>query len=295
MMPLPTLLLAGLLLLALRMPGRAAPATLDASAAPNRPAAAAARPTRQARPASQVLADHARAIGGAAPFRKHKTMRIKRSRVIHGIGLEGSEELWATSTGKALQVMTMPGIGVFRQGNDGKSYWMQDPINGLRELEGAEQEQARIEATWGKEVKLPKLYERVRGVPPPEGADPQGECVELAPKLGKPVTVCFDPETHLRTLQQGVQSSPQGDIPFRATFDDWREVRGVKIPFVERLHAGPMSTEARVVEVAFDEPMPASLFKRPRPDRGDKTEQGGKSNETGEADEAAPQVAPGKK
>ena len=76
---------------------------------------------------------------------------------------------------------------------------------------------------------------------------------------------CFDARTHLRAYQQGKQATPQGEVPYSARLSDWREVEGVKLPFREETTAGPMTVEAKLAEVKFDQKMAASLFQMPKP------------------------------
>lgn len=218
------------------------------------------------RPADTVLADYARAIGGAAAWNKHRTLHAKRDFEVKASGIHGTEERWATRDGKMLMLMTLPGVGEIRQGSNGKVQWSQDPINGLRILQGAEEEEARLDATWDADVRLRDMYQSARSVPPPT-APPAGkrwECVELTAKLAKPTTACFDAETHLRTYQQGTHASPQGDQPFKVTFAEWRGVDGVKLPWREEMTAGPVTLDANVTELKFDVKVDGKQFELPK-------------------------------
>jgi hypothetical protein len=214
-----------------------------------------------------ILDDYAQAIGGAQALGRHKNLYVKREIKVKGMGVGGTEERWSTAAGQMLSVTTLPGIGVVKQGADGRQRWSQDPINGLRILKGAEDEQARIEGTWNADVKLLKLYKNVRVVPRPDGApkDDPFECLELQPALGKPAIACFDARSHLRAFQQGKQATPQGEVPYSARLSDWREVEGVKLPFREETTAGPMTVEARTSEVKFNQKLGPTFFRLPKP------------------------------
>ncbi len=231
---------------------------------------AAASPAPEAAPpraVKAILADYSKAIGGARALGKHKNVYVKREIAVKGMGVGGTEERWATAAGQVLSVTTLPGIGVIKQGSTGRVRWSEDPINGLRILKGAEEEQARIEGTWNGDVKLDKLYKTIRPASRPEAA-PKGdplECVELVPAVGQPAVACFDANTHLRAYQQGKQATPQGEIPYSARLSDWREVEGVKLPFREETTAGPMTVEARLAEVKFNQKLSPTLFQLPKP------------------------------
>lgn len=232
-------------------------------------AAAPAETPTPLRPAQAILADYANAIGGHAAWKRLRSVHIKRGLTVAGQGASGSEEHWATAEGKNLSVSTLQNVGTFRQGSDGRAAWSQDPVFGLRKLEGAEQEEARINGAWNAEADLASLYLNVRSVPPPKEAQAEAsaslECVELQKKLGKPSVLCFDAKTHLRVSQTGVQPSPGGDIPYKLVFGDWRAVKGIKTWYLEKMTAGPTTVEGRISSLVLDEKIPASRFKMPKP------------------------------
>jgi zinc protease len=232
------------------------------------PAGDAGAPVATAtRTVKAILRDYARAIGGPGALGKKRNVYVKRDITVKGMGVNGTEERWATSGGQVLSVTTLPGIGVIKQGSTGRVRWSEDPINGLRILKGAEEEQARIDGTWNADVKLDKLYRTIRPAARPDGApkDDPLDCVELGPAKGLPAVACFDARTHLRVYQQGKQSTPQGEVPYAARLTDWREVEGVKLPFREETTAGPMTVEAKLAEVKFDQKLAPSLFQMPKP------------------------------
>ncbi len=227
----------------------------------------ASDPAAAARGVNEIIADHITALGGKAALARHKTLVVKRKITIKGMGMEGLEERYAASGDRFLSMTSIPGIGTVKQGSDGKTFWSEDPINGLRLLSGAEKAQARIDGSWNAELRLTELYKSVAVVPAPESA-PKGvalECLELTPGEGRPMTVCFDASSHRRVFQAGRQTTPQGEIPFSARFSDWKTFDGISLPTFEETTAGPTTIEARVSEVKFGEKLDPGLFKLKRP------------------------------
>jgi len=220
----------------------------------------------------EILADYVQAVGGAEAMNKLKSVHLKRRLEVKGMQFTGTEERSATATGQMLTVMEITGVTKARQGTDGKVQWSEDQIFGLRVLTGAEEEEARIDSTWNADLHLKELYQKLRSVPPPEPppAGKSWECVEMTPKLGKPLVACFDAETHLRTMQKGVRATPQGETPVKASFSDWRTVKGLKMPYTEELSMGPIVMVAKVTELKFDERFPAKLFELPKAARAAK-------------------------
>lgn len=233
------------------------------------PAPAAPAPA-PARAADAILDDFADALGKAA-LGKHKSLYMKRAVTVKAMGVEGSEERWAIASGKYLLQMTLPGVGTMKSGSTGAGKagvrWSEDPINGLRILKGAEDEQARLEASWNAELQLKQLFKTREVVQTPAGAPKGGklECVRLTPQAASPVTMCFDAATHLISYQEGKQQSPQGEVPYAVKFSDWREVQGVKRPYREEMTVGPMSMEAQLQEIQFGAKIDSARFKMPKP------------------------------
>jgi hypothetical protein len=219
------------------------------------------------RTAKVILADHVEAIGGAKALKRHKTLRLVRKVTVKGMGIEGTEERFATAENKFFSRTTIPGIGVVRTGSDGKTFWSEDPINGMRVLSGLEQEQARRDARWNAELHLAELYQTVNVVPPPTNA-PAGaalECLELSSPKVPTLTLCFDKTTHQRVFQTGRQATPQGEIPFEARFSAWKTYGGISMPTVEETKAGPTTILITLSEVRFDEKLDPGLFKLKAP------------------------------
>ena len=243
---------------------------LLASAAGVARAQAPAPAAAPARGADAILDDFANALGKPA-LSQHKTLYMKRAVSVKAMGVEGTEERWANASGKYLLQMTLPGIGTMKSGSTGAGKagvrWSEDPINGLRILKGAEDEQVRLESTWNAELQLKQLFKTREPLPPPAGA-PKGtplECVRLTPATAAPVTMCFDATTHLISYQEGQQPGPQGEVPYAVKFSDWREVQGVKRPHKEEMTVGPMSMEARLEQIQFGAKIDPARFKMPRP------------------------------
>jgi hypothetical protein len=237
---------------------------LDGGPIPQAPAPTATLPPL--RDGRAVLADYAKAIGDEKAWKAHKSLRVKREVTVKAMQFAGQEEMWIAKGGKIYGETTMPGMGKFRRGSDGRIAWSNDPISGLRILKDSEAEEVHIAATWNSDWHLANLYPKVSSVPPPETmpAGQSWECVELHKKTGPPTKTCFDSTTHLKVWERGVQASQGGQVPYETRFSDWRLVDGVKLSHRETVTVGPVTMESRIVELVFDEPVPANLFALPR-------------------------------
>jgi hypothetical protein len=215
-----------------------------------------------ARTVEQILADHAAALGGEAPWKGKRSLKRLQDVSVVAQGISGSSEEVLTSKGQSLALLTIPGVGLLRIGNDGKRCWSHDPINGLRVLVGVEAEQARLQNTWKADLRLGELYKSIKVVP--AAGAPGEECLELTPAEGKPSVQCFDATTHLPTTIRGIAASPQGESPFVARVSDWRDVGGMKVPHRQELVSGPATIVFTLKSLTWNVPTPARLFALPK-------------------------------
>jgi len=249
-----------------------APAAAPAPAAstPPPPSATTSTTAKPAAPVKlrkpeEILADAVKATGGEAAWNAHKTLHFKMETTLQGMDMGGVGERFQTKADKALTIMDMTGLGRVREGNNGKVAWTEDPVQGIRYLDGAEAEQTRIGSSWNVDMRAGDLFSKLESA---TELGPNGtalECVVATPKIGAPLRSCYDPRTHLQVSQSGVRTSGQGDMPFRAVVKEWREVSGVKIPFESNTQMGPITTVDRVTAVTFDEPMDDKMFDPPKP------------------------------
>ncbi len=184
--------------------GKQPPAPATAQAAPAAPGV---------RTPDAILADAVAATGGVAGWAAHKTAHIKLTISLQGMGMGGPAEHFQTNANQSLTLTTLPGVGTIREGSNGKVLWAQDPINGLRLLDGAEAEQARIEAAWNTDLQAHELFPKIEtAIDSPAGL----ECLMLTPKVGPPIRNCYDAQTHLQVSQEGMRATAQGDMPFHS-------------------------------------------------------------------------------
>jgi hypothetical protein len=224
--------------------------------------AAATAPQRSAK---DILSDYQKAIGDEAAWKHHKTAILKREITIKAMRFTGTETLKIAKGGKLISDSMLPGMGAFRMATNGKVAWSQDPINGLRILKGSEAEDLRLAAVWNPEWRLLSLYKSSTVVPPPDEAKGAvWECIEFGKAEGKAVTLCFDAVTHLRVLEKGVKSSPGGEMPYVSRYADWRKVDNVLVWHQEELVVGPITMEAKITSLTFDQPIPAKDFELPK-------------------------------
>lgn len=224
---------------------------------------AVAPPLTRIDPAAQPLVDAwARALGGRDRVRAVGALHL-RGKLGKG-GLAGTIDLWATPRGELRedrQLAFLHEVEVF----DGAHGWLSDRNAEVRDLAGFEIDDAlAVGYFWAGAAIAPERLAGTVTVAPTGG-------LVLAPAGGaRPVTVTFDPTTHLpRTL------SRRDHEKLRTTaLGDWRAVDGVMIPFSIREDNGTPG-DAEAIEVTFAAHGSSPAFARP-PDRApDATVDGG--------------------
>ena len=212
------------------------------------------------RPPDAILADAIAAMGGAAAWSGHSTVHVKVTLALQGMAMGGPAEHFQTRGNKSLTISELPAVGQIREGTNGTKFWAQDPVNGLRILQGAEEDQARIESAWNMEMQAHELFAKIETA---TDAPPDQECLTLTPRVAPVRRACYDRQTHLEISQEGTQVTPQGNVPFHSTASDWRAVGNVKVPYGSQMQAGPMTISTTVNQIAFDEPIDEKMFDPP--------------------------------
>jgi len=182
-------------------------------------------------PAAEALfAANVEAVGGKAKIDTIKSFYREDTMEIPSQKIKITNKMW-WKEGDFYSEADMPGMGVTKIWKVGDALWSQDPINGLRKIEGKEAEQQLrgnedlvVTANWKKH--FAKAETKARRV-----ADGKTLIdVLLTTEGGDEVTMSFDEETKLVVEQAFVQDSPQGKIPMKAINDEYKDFDGFKVP-----------------------------------------------------------------
>ncbi len=222
-------------------------------------------PTPTTRTPQAVFADAIQATGGEAAWNAHQTAHFKIETVFQGMGMGGTGDRYATRGNKSMSVTEMTGLGTIREGSNGTVFWAQDPLQGLRMLEGPRRSRRASSRAGTPSCRRRSCSRRWRSPTEPGPDGKPLECVVATPKVGAPIHSCYDPATHLQVLQTGIRATPQGDVPFRAVMRDWRDVGGIKLAFEAETQVGPLTLVVRVKNVTFDEPLDEKMLRAADP------------------------------
>ena len=203
-----------------------APAASDGSTA-NQPTPA---PVEQLPDGAELLAASVEASGGVDEIAKFETIHIEGVVKADKQNLEGTMQLWWRKDGNVYLEQNITGIGRSRVGYDGETIWLDEPISGLRKLEGTEAT-AYIQSSWMFQGHAwERYYSAANTLAKQRLADGSGEVweVELVSKGGPNLTLGLDTQTKLIRYAKSVQPSILGDMPVDVVSDGYELVEGYK-------------------------------------------------------------------
>lgn len=179
----------------------------------------------------QILDKYVQALGGRAAIEKLKTRVLKGSQTTWD-GKEFPLEIYQTAPNKFLSQVTMP-RGIISQGFNGTIGWVKNP-RGQRELSGEDLIEIKRGAEFYDSLKLKELYPNLKIVGKEKIGEREAFVAESAVSPTKTVKLFFDAQTGLLARVATYTQTLIALIPEQMDFENYREVDGVKIPFMVR-------------------------------------------------------------
>ena len=184
-----------------------------ASTAPKQPGDPAAPSVEQ------IINRYIEVLGGESNLRKI-TSRVSTGNIeLTSMGLSGTVDSYEQAPNRSSVIMNLKGFGVLQQTFNGSARWLHDPVQGYIKLPNVipgskDQFQKELEL---KQIASSLRFDRKDKVG-------QRDCFVLVQTVGATVLVqyYFDVETGLLLKENG------------AHYEDYRDVSGVKVPFVVR-------------------------------------------------------------
>ncbi len=177
-------------------------------------------------------------------------------------GVNGKMDVYAARPNKLLMKMSIPGVGDFNTGYDGKVAWMSSALTGPMLLEGKMGEQVATQADFDHTLHDPADYMKMEilGVKTFNGE----ECYELSlvHKTGFESTEYFSQKTGLQRGFVATQESPLGPVKSTTLITDYKQFGDLLMPSRISQKAAGVETIMTMDEMEFDKVDPA-LFKLP--------------------------------
>jgi hypothetical protein len=213
----------------------------------------------------EILDKYLQAVGGREANEKIQTRSMKGTVELAPMGIKGTAEVFQSAPDKNYSKITLNGIGEIIEAYDGKVAWTINPIQGNRDKTGDELLQTKIAANFHRETNFEKLYPKmeVKGIE--KIGDKEAYAVIATPAGLEPQTLYFDRQSGLLLREDATMVSPEGKIPVKSFYEDYREIDGVKIPYKVRAVLPQFEITTIVTEVKNSVKIDENLFSKPKP------------------------------
>jgi hypothetical protein len=222
----------------------------------------AAKPSEPLPDAAALLEKSVEASGGREKIGAIQSFHFAGKVSAPKLNITGSVETWWKG-GDFYMVQTIEGIGTNRSGKQGDVIWTEEPINGLRKLDGQEAEQH----SWASSLLLAadwkKYFTEAQTVAAKDHDGKPAYDVKLTSKSGAELTLTIDKESSLVVAQDFEVVNPMGRTPVKMALEEYREVEGVKIPFRQSSDLGVLQLSQEISDVKFNVEVDASKFAMP--------------------------------
>lgn len=179
----------------------------------------------------EVINRFIEAIGGRdavlAQGGRHIFMKLE----IPAQGMSGDLEVYTQPPNKMLATVSIAGIGEMRQGFDGTTGWMMNPMVGPMVMDSLQLQQMRQNADAYSYLYPDEMIASLEtvGTETFEGATCYN--VKVTTTWGESYNEFFDTTTGLQVGSRRQQESPMGSMESTTIVSDYRDLDGLKAPF----------------------------------------------------------------
>ena len=214
---------------------------------------------------NEIAAKCARGSGGKDAWAKISTQVLSGTMEISTVGITGKIEITSKAPDKVFHMFSLAdGQFVQKRGFDGRVGWEFESQKGLKRLEGAQLEDARLEGIFDTEVRLKEVYPDMKVTGRAKVGDRNAYAVLTHGPGGKTNTFYFDAETGLRIAEDSEGPDENGkNEKSNLLYEDYRAVSGIQIPFRIRITSPSVSLVIQVQEVKHNVPVDESIFAMP--------------------------------
>ena len=178
----------------------------------------------------EILERYVQALGGADALSRITTRLAKGSR----IGADGvlvPEEVYQKAPDKLLTITSYPQV-VFSNGFNGITGWGHSSREGATPLAVQLLAQLKRDAVFYKEIKTEQLYSNLTVLGKTSVRDGEAYLVQATPADGPAEKLFFDIKTGLFVRRYTESDTPLGKLPLQTDYEDYRDVDGIKQPFL---------------------------------------------------------------
>jgi hypothetical protein len=191
-------------------------------------------------PAAQLVEKYVQAIGGHDAVARLQARHVTADVSMPAMGMNMTMEMYSARPNKSVMRMEMSGMSM-GEGYDGTTAWATDPMNGPRLLDGAELAQRLDMSSFDNGMDYARAFPKMETIGEKTVAGKPCWNVRLTGERGTVEEACFDKESGLLVATHGTRTSRMGEVTVDATYSEYKEFDGVRIPTVTNLSQGGQS------------------------------------------------------
>ena len=210
-----------------------------------------------------ILTKYVDAIGGREAQEKLKSRVIKGKVELSGMSSWDQLEIYAKAPNKSLTVMNVAPMGQVKHGFDGCTVWNVGDTIGSQTLTDAALSAFSTDSDFYREIGLRELYPGIRLLGTVKEKDREFYLVEGNSRFGGVELMYFEVQSGLLTGRDLTQQTMRGPIRVQMRYSDWREVAGVKLPFMITQSIPNLKFVFKIQDVKHNVPVDDKLFEKP--------------------------------
>jgi zinc protease len=179
--------------------------------------------------------------------------------------MHGDIEYYTKAPNKRLVVVRIEDLGELRQGFDGVNGWVSMGEQGVGDMNAEQLAAFKREAAFNPMLNWRELYPKAKLRGKEMVGDREAYAIEMTAADGKTEVHYYDAETFLLVRQQGVRETPQGPQRITLDYQDYRDVSGLKMPFLMKQTMAAGGAISRTEEMKVNVPIDDAMFTKPWP------------------------------
>jgi outer membrane lipoprotein-sorting protein len=227
------------------------------------PAAAQSAPPEAMPSVDQILDKYVAALGGKEAIQKITTRVAKGTFAMEQMPGDATTEIYQKAPDKIFTDTESPSFGVYKRGYNGTVGWQDTPQTGLADVTGSQLADMKRGADLYGDIHLKELYPKMtlKGKESVDGHD--AYVIAATAKDGSPETWYFDVDSGLKVRNQSQAEGPNGPVDVDTKLGDYREVDGVKFPFLLHQSFGEFAFTIKLTDVKQNVPIDDAKFDKP--------------------------------
>jgi zinc protease len=210
----------------------------------------------------EVMTQRIEALGGEGALARHHNSLMKGTMSVSGVDMAAT--IYSAAPNLLYTLFESEMIGKMESGCNGEVAWDMSTMQGASVKEGKELEKAIFQAAFSPELRWRERYSNVDVQAEEEIDGTACYKIVLTPTVGDTTTAYVDAETWLIVKTETVSNSDMGSISIVTSPSDYREVDGVKVPFmISILLMGAQEMTTAMESVEFNVEIPEGTFDLP--------------------------------